>query len=81
MGRIVNGQLRFWNQYYAILLETYGDMNGDGKRLMPRNDLNAPLLPTAALGAAQATNVYSGGVYELGPDEALVIEERIPIPD
>jgi hypothetical protein len=47
---------------------------------MPRNDLNAPLLPTAALGAAQATNVYSGGVYELGPDEALVIEERIPVP-
>jgi hypothetical protein len=80
MGRIVNGQLRFWNQYYAILLETYGDMNGDGKRFMPRNDLNAPLLPTAALGAAQATNVYSGGVYELGPDEVLVIEERIPIP-
>jgi hypothetical protein len=100
MGRIVNGQMRFWNQYYAILLETYGDTNGDGKaaerprsepeasgarapakaRFMPRNDLNAPLLPTAALGAAQATNVYSGGVYELGPDEALVIEERIPVP-
>ncbi|MFN8627039.1 MAG: hypothetical protein U0587_13795 [Candidatus Binatia bacterium] len=80
LGETVNHQVRFWNQYYAILLETYGDMNGDGKRFMPRNALNPPLAPSAQLGAAQATNIYSGGVYELGENEALIVEERIPVP-
>ncbi len=42
VGEIVNNQMRFWNEFYAVVLETYADMNGDGKRFMPRNDLNAP---------------------------------------
>ena len=54
-------------------------MNGDGKRFMPRNDFNAPNAATLATGGGQSTNVYAGGVYELGPDEALVVEAHVPI--
>jgi hypothetical protein len=79
VGEIVNNQMRFWNEFYAILLETYGDMNGDGKRFMPRNDLNAPNFASIQTGGGQSTNLYAGGVYELGEDEALIIEVRTPV--
>jgi hypothetical protein len=46
---------------------------------MPRNDLNAPNAASLATGGGQATNVYSGGVFELGPDEALLIEATVPV--
>ena len=80
VGEIVKNQMYFWNEFYAVTLETYGDMNGDGKRFMPRNDLNAPNAASLATGGGQATNVYAGGVYELAPDETLVIEVTIPVP-
>jgi len=74
VGEIVRNQMRFWNEFYAVTLETYEDVNGDGKRFMPRNDLNAPNAAGLATGGGQATNVYAGGVFELAPDEALVVE-------
>jgi hypothetical protein len=80
IGEIVENQMRFWNEFYTVLLETHGDRNGDGKRFMPLNDLNQPNAASLATGGGQATNVYSGGVYEIGPDEALIIEERVPVP-
>lgn len=51
---------------------------GDGFTLMPRNDLNQPALANLAMGGGQSTNVYSGGVYYLQPDEAL-IEVVVPV--
>jgi len=80
MGELVRNPMWFWNEFYAVVLETYGDMNGDGKRFMPRNALNDPNPASIATGGGQATNVYAGGVYELAPDEALVVESRIPVP-
>ncbi len=77
VGEWVNHQLRYWNEFYAVTLETYEDRNGDGKRFMPRNDLNPPN-PGVAFGG-QATNLYAGGVFELGPEEALIIEVTVPI--
>src|SRR4029453_14387112 len=44
---------------------------------MPRNDQNEPNVGIGFGG--QATNVYAGGVYELGPDEALLIEVAVPV--
>jgi len=79
IGQIVNHQMRFWNEFYAVVLETYEDMNGDGRRFMPRNDLNAPNALGIATGGGQSTNVYSGGVFELEQDEALIVEARIPV--
>ncbi len=80
VGEIVNRQMRFWNEFYAVILETYEDVNGDGKRFMPRNELNAPSFASLATGGGQSTNIYAGGVYELGPDEALIVETHVPIP-
>ncbi|MEO6028548.1 MAG: hypothetical protein ABIR79_16905 [Candidatus Binatia bacterium] len=80
MAAIVENQMKFWNEFYAVVLETHADMNGDGKRFMPRNDVNAPNAATLATGGGQSTNVYAGGVYELAADEALVVEIRVPVP-
>ena len=77
VGEWVKHQMRYWNEFYAVTLETYGDRNGDGKRFMPRNDLNPPN-PGVAFGG-QATNLYAGGVFELAPDEALLIEVSVPV--
>jgi hypothetical protein len=80
VGEIVKNQMRYWNEFYAVTLETYADMNADGKRFMPRNDLGAPNAASLATGGGQATNVYAGGVFELGPEEALLIEASVPVP-
>lgn len=79
VGEIVDHQMRFWSEFYAVVLETYGDTNGDGERYMPLNDLNAPSPAGLATGGGQSTNVYSGGVYELAEEEALLIEIDVPV--
>jgi protein-S-isoprenylcysteine O-methyltransferase Ste14 len=45
---------------------------------MPRNAFNQPNAASGATGGGQSTNIYAGGVFELEPDEALIIESRIP---
>ena len=77
VGALVRNQVHYWNEFYAVTLETYADQNGDGKRFMPRNDLNPPN-PGVAFGG-QATNLYAGGVFELAPDEALLVEVTVPV--
>jgi hypothetical protein len=79
VGEIVRNQMLFWNEFYAVVLEAHEDMNGDGKRFMPRNAFNEPAGANLATGGGQSTNVYAGGVYELGPEEALVVEVRTPV--
>jgi hypothetical protein len=79
IGEIVEHQMRYWNEFYAVTLETYGGRDPDAPRFMPRNALNQPNAASLATGGGQATNVYSGGVFELAPDEALVIEETVPV--
>lgn len=80
VGTIVENQMAFWNQFYDVVLEAHGDKNGDGVTLMPRNDLNEPALANLAMGGGQSTNVYSGGVYDLADDEALLVEVVVPVP-
>ncbi len=79
IGAIVEGQMKFWNDFYDLVLEAHGDRNGDGKQFMPTNDLNAPARASIAAGGGQNTNVYAGGVYDLKPDEALLIEVSVPV--
>ena len=76
VGTIVENQMRFWNEFYDVVLEAHGDKNGDGFTFMPRNDLNQPALANLATGGGQSTNVFSGGVYDLEPDEALAHRSR-----
>jgi len=78
-GALVRGQVHFWNEFYDVLLETYGDRNGDGKSFMPRNAFNEPNAASGATGGGMSTNLYAGGVYELAEDEALVIESFAPV--
>ena len=81
MGALVRGQMHFWNQFYTVLLETYGKRPGEeSERFMPRNTFNQPNAASGATGGGQSTNLYAGGVYELEPDEALIVETRSEIP-
>jgi hypothetical protein len=77
-GELVRGQMHFWNEFNTVLLETYGKRDGqEGERFMPRNAFNPVNAASRATGGGQSTNLYAGGVWELGPDEALVIESRV----
>lgn len=79
VGSIVENQMKFWNEFYDLILEAHGDRNGDGLTFMPRNGLNEPARANLATGGGQGTNVYSGGVFDLEPDEALLIEVDVPV--
>ena len=85
LGALVRGQMHFWNQFYTILLETYGKHPGGmptapkDERFMPRNRFNAPNAASGATGGGQSTNIYAGGVYELAPDEALIVHSEIAV--
>ena len=80
LGSLVRGQMHFWNQFYTVLLEAYGKRDGEqGERFMPRNKFNQPNAASGETGGGQSTNIYAGGVYELGPDEALVVESHVHV--
>lgn len=79
IGRFTRNQVHFWNEFYAITCEAYGDMNGDGKCFIPRNEFNRPNAASLATAGGMATNIYCGSIYELGPDEAMIVELNQPI--
>ncbi len=80
MGSLVRGQMHFWNEFYTVLLEAYGKRDGsDGERFMPRNSFNRPNAASRETGGGQSTNIYAGGVFELDPDEALIVESRVTV--
>jgi hypothetical protein len=80
-GALVRGQMHFWNEFYTVLLEVYGKRDGsDGERFMPRNAFNRVNAASRETGGGQSTNLYAGGIYELEPDQALIVESRIPVP-
>ena len=79
VGELVENQMKFWNEFYDLILEAHGDRNGDGRTFMLRNGLNEPARANLATGGGQCTNVYSGGMFDLGPDEALLIEVGVPV--
>jgi hypothetical protein len=80
MGALVRGPMHFWNEFYTVLLEVYGKRDGsDGERFMPRNAFNAVNAASRETGGGQSTNLYAGGIFELEPDQALIVESRIPV--
>ncbi|TWO80641.1 hypothetical protein CBW56_08690 [Denitratisoma oestradiolicum] len=78
-GTYTRNQVHFWNKFYGITMEAYGDVNGDGEVFMPRNDLNKPNAASLATGGGMVTNIYSGGIFELAADEALIVELHQPV--
>jgi len=80
-GELVRGQMHFWNAFWTVLMGVYGPREGSIPGVeFPRNGFNTINAATGATGGGMSTNLYAGGVFELGPDEALVIENRIPRP-
>ncbi|MGH0031220.1 MAG: DUF1214 domain-containing protein [Myxococcota bacterium] len=80
LGALVEGQMHFWNEFYTVLLEVYGKRDGsEGERFMPRNAFNAVNAASGATGGGQSTNLYAGGIFELETDEALIVENEIPV--
>jgi hypothetical protein len=79
-GDLVRNQMHFWNSFWTILMGTYGHREGGIAGVeFPRNGFNTMNSATGATGGGMSTNLYAGGVYELGPDEALVIENRVQL--
>lgn len=79
-GDIVRNQMHFWNAFWTILMGTYGEREGSMPGVaFPRNAFNTVNAASGATGGGQSTNLYAGGVFELAPDEALIIENRIRV--
>jgi hypothetical protein len=79
-GDLVRGQMHFWNAFWTILLGTYGHREGGIPGVeFSRNAFNTINAASGATGGGMGTNLYAGGVFELGPDEALVIENRVQL--
>jgi len=78
-GLFTRNQVHFWNEFYAVTLEAYGGKDGAPSRMMPRNAFNKPNAASLATAGGMTTNIYSGGIYELGADEALIVELHQPV--
>ncbi len=80
-GELARNQMQFWNAFWTIPMGAYGERPGTLPGLAFRrngfNDINAA---SGATGGGMSTNLYAGGVFELEPDEALIIENRIKLP-
>lgn len=77
-GELLRGQMHFWNAFWTIPMGTYGPREGGIPGVeFPRNDFNTMNAAAGATGGGMSTNLYCGGVFELEPDEALIIENRI----
>ena len=75
MGSIVRGQMRFWLEFYDVVLNCFGTHEHDGRPyFMPKNAYNEPNGASSDTGGGMSTNIYAGGIYELEEDEALYIE-------
>jgi hypothetical protein len=81
VGTLVNHQMRFWNDFFATILNGYGDSPVKTDYAYPEqpNQPIQPSPPSATVGAAQATNIYAGGIFDLREDQALIIEQSIPV--
>ncbi len=79
MGRELPNQVVFWQQLQEVALEINRDINLDGKRSMPVNDINQPALPFTAAGVAGAMQLYAAGIFEFNEDQALVVKVTAPL--
>ncbi|MBW2295268.1 MAG: hypothetical protein JRG94_23610, partial [Deltaproteobacteria bacterium] len=79
-GELVRAQMHFWNAFWTIPMGIYGKRDGSLPGIeFPRNGFNTINAATGATGGGMSTNLYAGGVFELEPDEALIIENCIRI--
>ena len=80
-GEIVRNQMHFWNAFWTIPLGTYGERPGTIPGVgFVRNGFNHINAASGATGGGMSTNLYAGGIAELGPDEAMIVESRVALP-
>jgi hypothetical protein len=79
IGAELPNQILFWQKLQALALEVNADVNGDGRRNMPVNGINSPAPPFTAGGVAGAQQLYAAGVFELEPEQALIVKVTAPI--
>lgn len=78
-GEIARNQMLFWNAFWTIPMGTYGERQGSIPGVaFPRNAFNTINAASGATGGGMSTNLYAGGVFELEPDEALIVEMAVP---
>ena len=75
----VRNHIRFWSLLMEFPLEIRRDANGDGRRNLPVNAMNDAAPPFTAGGAAGARQLYASGVFELEPEQALIIRVETPV--
>lgn len=79
IAEAVPNQIRFWQLLQEFPMEMRRDVNNDGRRNMPVNDINPPAPPFTAGGVAGAGQLYAGGIFELAEDEALLVKVTSPV--
>ncbi len=75
----VRNQIRFWSLLMEFPLEIRRDANQDGRRNLPVNGMNEAAPPFTSSGGAGARQLYASGVFELDPDQALVVRVETPV--
>jgi hypothetical protein len=79
-GKLVRNQIHYWNAFWTIPMGVYGERPGTLPGLaFKRNTFNQINAASGATGGGMSTNLYAGGIFELEPDEALIIENRIKL--
>ncbi len=78
MGNIIEGQMRFWLQFYDVVLNCNGSHENvnNSPYFMPVNAYNTPNAASSDTGGGMSTNIYAGGLFDLAEDEALYVEAR-----
>lgn len=75
MGSIIEGQMRFWMEFYDKILNANGNFPAEaGEYFFPVNQYNAPNAASGATGGGMSTNIAAGGIFDLAEDEALYVE-------
>jgi hypothetical protein len=79
LGRLVRNHIRYWNSMYGVVLDPFGRAAERRPNHLAKNGLAQPKPASTAGGGGQSTNFYAGGVFDLAPDEALLVEARVPV--
>lgn len=76
LGLLVKNHMRYWTSMYGELLDPFGAASQARPSHLPTNQLATPKPASTAGGGGQASNFYAGGLFDLKPDQLLMIEVK-----
>jgi hypothetical protein len=74
IGTKLRGNVRFWNAFYGFLLDPFEKAPQRGPFHLRRNEILQPRQAGLSTGGGQATNLFGGGLFDFGRDQALIAE-------